>query len=203
MAKSLVYSNIFFYRWIMQFLYSGGYKKRYQPVITSMPKSANSVIELCFGDILLAEHCKKNKITWTGYDLNESFVSYAQKKGYNAKQADILALDNFPQADVYVMAGSLYHFHNNLENLFDKIFKSSGTMILSEPVKNISAGNNFLGKLAKKWANAGKGEESFRFNEQSLTETLHSLTVLKDKQIEVVDSNRDMVIKISNTLSNG
>jgi hypothetical protein len=183
----------------MQLLYKGGYNKRYVPVINCLPGSCDSVIELCFGDIILAAHCRKNNIAWTGYDLNDSFVTFAQKKGFNAKQADILSLDILPGADVYVMAGSLYHFHDQLESLFGKIFNSCNTMILSEPVKNVSAGNNFFGRLAKKWANAGKGEEAFRFNEESLIEKLHSLAILKDKRIEIADRNRDMVIKISTT----
>ena len=46
----------------MQLLYTGGYKKRYSPIINCLPEKCDSVIELCFGDIILAEYCKKNKI---------------------------------------------------------------------------------------------------------------------------------------------
>jgi ubiquinone/menaquinone biosynthesis C-methylase UbiE len=66
----------------MNVLYLGKYKQRFAPIIDQikMLPENSKILELCFGDIVIADHCKKNRLEWIGMDINESFVRQAQKK---------------------------------------------------------------------------------------------------------------------------
>ena len=52
------------------------------------------MLELCFGDILIASECKKREMQWTGIDLNPTFVNFAIRHGFHAIGT------NFPQNSV-------------------------------------------------------------------------------------------------------
>ena len=105
---SLIYRNIYIYRTIMIILYSGKYLNRFKSVTDVLSeKQCGSVTELCFGDIYLAQWCKNNGVRWTGIDVNEQFVSFAIKQGYDAKCLDLLDFPDLQKSSVIVMMGSL------------------------------------------------------------------------------------------------
>jgi hypothetical protein len=160
---------------MMNALYTFGYTERFKKVTQVLDKlHPGSVLDLCFGDTYIADHCKANNIRWTGIDLNEYFVQYAVSKGHHAIQQDLLSSQAFPKADVIVMVGSLYHFHSRVEELFGKMLEAgtSRKIILSEPIKNLSSQGGLIGAIAKRSADAGKGDEMFRYNEASLLSML-------------------------------
>ena len=92
----------------MNVLYLGRYRQRFQDINNVMAPDDRQIIELCFGDIYIAEYCKKSLRQWTGYDINDVFVNYALERGHNAVNADIMSLKKLPHADVLIFAGSLY-----------------------------------------------------------------------------------------------
>jgi hypothetical protein len=154
----------------MNLLYRGRYRKRFHCVENCLGQS--DVVELCFGDIYLARFCKKNKLKWTGYDINPDFVKHARRREYNAICADISKLEQFEPAGNCVMMGSFYHFFDNFEEILAKMLTCADRIIISEPVKNISAGKGVVGKIAQSSSDVGEGREAFRFNEKTLTGTL-------------------------------
>jgi hypothetical protein len=173
MRVSLIYRSIWLYRLLMNILYSLGYAKRFGKVISVIEQyKPASILELCFGDIYIAQYCKENNIKWTGIDVNNAFVNRAKERGFDASCIDLLKEDELPKAEVCVIIGSLYHFHDQTHLLLGRMLKASKIIVISEPVKNLSEQNNWIGYIAKKSANAGKGNEHFRFNEYSLQEML-------------------------------
>ncbi|HEU5292152.1 MAG TPA: hypothetical protein VFU05_15990 [Cyclobacteriaceae bacterium] len=159
----------------MNFLYMGKYKYRFHPIIEEIEKlpSHSKILELCFGDTEIAQFCKQHGYLWKGIDINEHFVKHAQQAGHEAIHADLSALEVLPKADLSLMIGSLYHFHPQAESMLNKMFSSSKVVVISEPVKNLSASKGLIGYLARRSANVGKGHEQFRYNESTLGSLLN------------------------------
>ncbi|MBI2612561.1 class I SAM-dependent methyltransferase [Candidatus Kaiserbacteria bacterium] len=193
---SIIYRSIYLYRAVMWLLYLGKYRKRFTRITDLLRESDKTVLELCFGDIYIAEYCKAHSKKWIGYDISEHFVTYARRIGFDARREDISLLAKFPENDVCVMIGSLYHFHKELRELFGKILHAAPRFILSEPVINWTNKGGFLSSLARLFTGAGKGHESFRFDEASLIETLEALKRELRFDYKVVHKDRDMVVEI-------
>ena len=201
MAKrSFVYRNIFIYRLIMNVLYAGKYRRRFDPVISHIKNlpAGSRVVELCFGDIYIANFCKERGYKWTGFDLNSDFVQAARRKGFDAHLCDLTTVTSLPRAGVYVMVGSLYHFSSQSTNILSLMFNAANTVIISEPVINLSSRPDLIGWLARKAANAGRGHELFRFNKTSLVAMLEENSSSVGFRIEdVQDYERDLIVKLA------
>jgi len=193
---SLVYKNIFIYRIIINILYGLKYKKRFENVVNLIANKDQKILELCFGDIYIAEFAKNNNKIWTGYDINQNFISFAKKGGYNAINKDIIELKSFPKSDVCIIIGSLYHFIHDLENILTKMLESSSKVIISEPIKNLSD-HRYIGFFAKKLANAGKGDEQLRFNEHSFLDILNKYKDKLSFNYKIVSIDRDILVIIN------
>src|SRR5688572_23674838 len=157
----------------MNVLYSGGYKERFNLVIEQikdLPPNSQ-ILELCFGDTYIAEFCEKNGYRWVGFDLNRHFVEQAQHYGFSAQCIDLTVCTNLPKADVCIMMGSLYHFHPRSLSILTKMSVASNTIIISEPVSNLSSNKGIIGYFAKRAASVGKGNEMFRYDLISLSAT--------------------------------
>lgn len=195
MKQGLIYHNLIFYRTIMQLLYWGKYKSRFYEITTFIDSS--NVVELCFGDIVIADFCTKNHISWIGYDINVNFVGNAIDKGYKAELIDLNLLTELPKTDLIIMSGSLYHFQENLENLFSIMLKSTNKIIISEPIKNLASQNNFLGRIASKMTTVNQKNISFRFNKESLLDALNSISSKLNFRFKIVkELKKDLIIII-------
>jgi hypothetical protein len=172
---SLIYRNIYLYRLIMNLLYKGSYNQRFKKICRLI--EAESVVELCFGDTNIAEYCRQKGIDWTGFDMNAQFVSYARKKGFDARLADVKQLKEFPPSDLCIISGSMYHFVDDIDSLILKMMKSAKQIIISEPIQNLSNRNDLIGYLAKRSANCGEKQESFRFTQSTFEDMLFRLSV--------------------------
>ena len=94
MSQSIIYQHILLYRFFMDILYVGKYKQRFIPIINQiklLPVNSQ-ILELCFGDIAIADFCKKNRYNWIGLDINKSFVEHAQKKVHFANVENLIAV---------------------------------------------------------------------------------------------------------------
>ncbi len=183
----------------MNLLYAGNYTNRFTSILAALKnKGVSSVVELCFGDVIIAEYCKTNHIQWQGFDLNDSFVKYARNKGYAAELADVVKKEDFPAADIYIIAGSLYHFTRpELKQLLTKILLQTNLLIISEPVKNISSNKGLVGDLARRLSRTSKNEVSFRYTHESLSGALEDLKTDLDFNFKTIGYiKKDLVILI-------
>ena len=73
----------------------------------------------------------------------------------------------------------------------------SPTVILSEPVINLSSQKSIIASIAHFLTNAGNGNESFRFTENSLLSFLEKYQHEIGYTFEVVSVKRDMLILIN------
>lgn len=202
---SLVYKNIFVYRTLMNVIYGGKYKARFQKIIEVIERlKPKSVLELCFGDTIIADYCKNKNIVWEGYDINQNFVQRATHLGYNAKCQDILMPKSFEKNDLCIISGSLYHFKPDERlQLLKKILASSSRLLISEPVINLSDQKGLIGYVARRSANAGKGNENFRYNEQSLKAALDELGLTLNFRYTVVGFiKKDLLILVEKNETN-
>ena len=181
----------------MNVLYLGRYRRRFQDINSVMAPDDRQIIELCFGDIYIAEYCKKSLRQWTGYDINDVFVNYALERGHNAVNADILSLKKLPYADVLVFAGSLYHFNENLHHLWQLMTSCATKIILSEPIKNITSAKNFIGKIGARASAVRNGAEAFRFERDSLIQMLDCFQEIYNFTYEIVSEKKDILIVIN------
>jgi hypothetical protein len=196
---SLVYRHITIYRFIMNLLYGGKYKKRFTPVMDLIKTfdAGSQILELCFADTFIARYCREEGYEWKGIDINRHFVEKAERDGFNAYLADLSALDSLPRADVCVMVGSLYHFHASLHSLIAKMLLSADSIVVSEPIVNLSSRKDVIGFFAKRAAKAGKGHEQFRYNSDSLTKAVQeACNALGCEMVLVKRHGKDLIIKI-------
>jgi hypothetical protein len=194
---SFIYRHLRIYRIIMNLLYFGKYKKRFNDVIALFEKQDRTIVELCFGDIYIASHCRKTGKTWTGYDMNRSFVANAIGKGYCAYCGDVAALESLPPADVCVIVGSLYHFHDAMDKLLFLSLGSAPKIIISEPVRNLASRPGLIGKIAAVLSNAGKGQEQFRYNRESLLQMLDNFKKKYKFNYDILSAGKDIVLKVT------
>ena len=166
MPPGLIYRHICIYRFAMNLLYGFDYKKRFRLIFPFI--KGLSVNELCFGDLYIAHYCKKNNIKWIGYDINKKFIERAINKNFDAVFCNLSEQQTLPKSDTCIILGSLYHFNQNLEQIYELMFSSSKRIIISEPIKNISAKNNLLGRIASTVSDTGNGAETFRYDEPRL-----------------------------------
>ncbi len=192
---SFIYKNITFYRVIMQVLYAGKYFRRYDPVKKILiDKNIKSVFELCFGDTVIAEFCRKNGIEWKGVDGNATFVDRAKKMGMNAGMGNIHSKMEFVPMEAVVMMGSLYHFKEDAFDLVKNALLKSKFVIINEPIKSY-AQHKTLGKTAAKLSNAGKGAENFRFDRKSLIALADSICKDSLYSYKIIDEGeKDMTL---------
>ena len=182
----------------MNLLYFGKYKRRFAPVIahlTGLPPGSK-ILELCFGDIYIADFCRKAGYQWKGLDINKHFIDRARKLGFDACYADLSSSDKLPQADVCVIMGSLYHFHQHAEAMLARMLMAAKTVVISEPVSNLSSKGGLIGFLAKRSANTGKGDESFRYNKKSFMELLDRYRGSLNVETIVQDHGKDIIVKL-------
>ena len=74
-----------------------------------------------------------------------------------------------------IMIGSLYHFEGCIKEIVILMLNSSEKIIISEPIKNLAGHGGLLGWIAKRWTDAGKGPEAFRFTEKTFLQMLERL----------------------------
>lgn len=189
----------------MNILYGGRYKERFYQVIEQIKDlPANSqILELCFGDTYIAEYCKSHGHQWKGIDLNEYFVRKAQDLGFDALYADLVTCQKLPNANVCIMVGSLYHFYPDTLSILSKMVEAADTVVISEPVSNLSSRSGIIGFIAKRAASVGKGHEAFRYDASSFTAVISEYSALLNYRI--VSKHRygkDLIIKIIKNGSN-
>ncbi len=194
---SLIYRNIQVYRLVMNLLYLGRYRQRFEDIISLLEQQDQHIVELCFGDIFIAEYCKKSARQWVGYDINDAFVNHALKLGHNAVSTDILSLESLPKADILIFAGSLYHFNQNLDKIWQLMTSCAPRIILSEPIKNITSNKNFLGKIGARASTVRDGAEAFRYDRNSLIEMLDCFKEPYNFTYEIVSEKKDILIIIN------
>lgn len=194
--NSIIYFNIQLYRLAMNILYLGKYRKRFA-YITKLIRS-KTVLELCFADTIIAAHCKQKSVDWLGIDINSHFVQRAIRKGYQARQINIKYIESLPNADNIVIVGSLYHFHNHLEQLFSKMLHASSHIIISEPVINLTGRKGIIGNLAKRMATVCGTPQSYRFTKQELLQVLLTMSFKLKFNYQVMNEfSKDIIIVLT------
>jgi hypothetical protein len=196
MSSSIIYRSIVIYRLVMELLYRGRYRARFSPVIELISETDHRVLELCFGDIIVAEACRKKGVGWIGLDVSPAFVAHAVERGYDAKKADLLTSDPLPPCDLCVVMGSLYHFESCLGELFTRIKQSSRRFVFSEPILNWTSGGGIQRFLALALTHAGNRTQPFRFTQTTLIQTLDRLSREVGFEYRVVSVSRDMVVEV-------
>lgn len=189
--KSPLYMDIRLYRAVMTVLYRGGYRDRFRSVLELLDGAA-TVCELCFGDTILAEACRDRGIRWTGVDINPGFCARAGERGFPVVEGDVLEVE-LPAAEAYVMAGSLYHFHDRLGELLDRVFEHTSRFVLSEPVRNLSSTSGPLGWTARRLSDPGDGGGRFRYDEEGLRGALEEECGVRGLSWRVEDVGRDLL----------
>ncbi len=180
----------------MSVLYKGNYYKRYEPICKLI--CGYKVTELCFGDTIIADYCNKKNIEWTGYDINSAFVKNAVNKGFKAHLENIHSIHQFAPADICMIVGSLYHFHDDIETLFEKMLRCAPQVIISEPVINLSHKKGIIGKLAKVSATIHGAKQDFRYTEKTLLLTLDILSKKFNFRFEIAEQmSKDLIIVIN------
>jgi len=197
MNNSILYKNLYIYRLAMTLLYKGNYKERFHKVCRFLRANEKNVVELCFGDIVVAEFCRQHKKKWLGIDITDAFVSYADRKGFNALHGDITHMIKIPASDVCLMVGSLYHFANGVEEVISKVLASTQRIIISEPINNFSSRHDLIGWLARHLSAVQNNPAQFRFTENTLIGHLRDLQDTCGFQFTILDKDpRDIILEI-------
>jgi hypothetical protein len=178
----------------MDLLYKGSYNQRFEKIYGMI--EGRNVVELCFGDIIIAEHCRQRGIRWTGFDMNTKFVRHAKKKGFDARLADVKRISELPTADLCIIAGSLYHFAENIESLILKMMHSAQRIIISEPIHNLSNRSDLVGYLARRSTSCGEKHEQFRFTQSTFKDMLFHLSAKHRFRFKLMDTVKKDIIAV-------
>lgn len=180
----------------MNLLYAGRYRNRFTDIIRLMGPDDKTVVELCFGDVFIADYCKETGRNWIGYDINGAFVDFARKKGHPAQCRDILSIESLPCADVLIFAGSLYHFSGSMDRIWRLMTAASPKILLSEPVHNITSQKNIIGAIGARATTVRNGAEAFRFDRDSFVQMLEAYRKSYGFTYHIISEKKDMLVSI-------
>lgn len=164
---SLIYKDPRIYAFFMRFLYGRNYQDRFQSIAEEIPDGVK-VLDLCCGDCAIYTLVLKDRVHYTGVDINTNFIEHGRRKGINILPLDVLN-DELPFSDFTIMQASLYQFIPQHNKIVEKMLDSTGNrVIISEPIKNLSTSNNpVISFIARRSADPGTGMKTNRFTEGS------------------------------------
>ena len=167
MKTSLIYRSPTLYTLFMRFLYGRNYEARLRSVGEEIPDGVE-VLDVCCGDCALYTRALRGRVSYTGIDINPSFLENARKRSIKVLPLDV-RIDNLPRSDYVVMQASLYQFIPLHKQLVDKLlYSASRKVIISEPVRNLSDSSNpIISFIARYQANPGTGHKINRFTEET------------------------------------
>ena len=179
-----VYHHHTIYNIFSKFYLDQSYIKNFNWLI---PNDANSsfFIELACGTCFYSKRIFKNCKKFIGYDVNNTFIQYLNRKHSNEKiMFKTLDLNNeFPKeiSDYSIMFDALYHFKNNKllssEDLLKLMILNSkkGVMII-EGIRNKFNPNSFLLKhILAQFKNPGTEPQYYSFKKEELLEILDKI----------------------------
>ncbi len=198
MKASVIYRNQTIYALLMRVLYGRHYADRYRAVAELIP-AGSSVVDVCCGPpVLYGDHLRHKNVDYTGLDLNAGFVTGVTRAGGRGLPWNVHGDTPLPQADIVVMQASLYHFLPDPEPVLTRMLAAARTrVIVAEPVRNLaSSDNRLVAALARRFTNAGEGQEADRFTEASLDEFM-SRYGSKVLTAELIAGGREKVYVLS------
>ncbi len=113
-------------------IWSKDFRKEYQCIAQIIGKN-KKVFELGCGTALFADYLDKT-CSYIGWDLNQNFVNYCQKKKIKVFKKDIFEYQDYPQSDVIVISDVLHHIVPKHKELIKQAKKRTKTLIACEPV---------------------------------------------------------------------
>jgi glycosyltransferase involved in cell wall biosynthesis len=164
LAKSPIYWTPTGYDLAMRALYGAGHDAIYADVARRIP-DGSSVVDVCCGTArLFRDHLRARGCAYLGLDFNGHFVLRARRAGVPTRFFNVLA-DPIPEADYVVMLSSLYHFRERAPEVLDRMRAAAReAVIISEPIRNLSAHPSLIGRVAGFLSNPGVGEYRDRFD---------------------------------------
>ena len=167
MKTSLIYRSPHIYALLMRFLYGKYYKTRLQSLGKEIPDSVK-VLDVCCGDCALYTLVLKNRVSYTGIDINPVFIENARELSIKVLPLDIRTND-LPCSDYVLIQASLYQFIPQHKQIVDKLLDSaSNKVIISEPVKALASSSNpIISFIARHSTNPGTGGKINRFTEKT------------------------------------
>lgn len=189
---SPIYWSPLLYNTALKILYGKIFEERFQCVVTRIPSSTQSVLDICCGTGLIYErYLKDRNINYIGLDLNKIFLKRVKKIGGNTICMKLPG--KLPKADIVIMMGSLYHFRGQENIIVDRMIEASRKkVIILEPVKNLSSSDifGFIGKCATYIQGTSS---THRLNEPQLKELFKSyLNTVFSKAV----NNKYMLIEL-------
>ena len=127
--RSLMYRSPTFYMLALKIIHGKTLRRRYSEI--RRIAGNRRVFEAGCGPGMLGDYVGKDR--YSGMDLNEGFVRYARRKGYDCVVGDILR-DRYPEADVGVLVDVLHHITPREKELLERMRRQFETVIVVEPV---------------------------------------------------------------------
>ena len=142
--RSLMYRSPKLYTLMLQTIHGKYLDQRYREIASIV--NNRRVFDVGCGHALLGEYVGKDR--YAGMDLNQKFVLYARRNGYNCTVGDIFE-EEFPTADVGVAVDVLHHITPKGGEIIDKMRKSFDEVIVVEPISSFNA--RIPNKIIKIW----------------------------------------------------
>lgn len=185
----LVYYHPRIYQALMRLLYGGQYETRYRVIAELVPEGAR-LNDICCGDCYIYfKYLKQKKVQYRGFDNNPVFINWLKARGVEAELLDVTG-DRLPAGDFLLLQASLYQFIPCHEDLLTKLLESDHqTVIVSEPIRNLSSSSNFIIRNLAQWATAStKGKCRSRFTPREVMDLFEKFRVS-----EIKEAGRDLV----------
>ncbi len=163
--RSPIYWHPAVYTCVMKILCDEGFYRKYDCLkreIGDFP-----VLDIGCGDCYLSRYVPK--ANYSGLDINETFVRFAQKKGLNVNRFD-LRRDPIPETEIIVLSNVLHQLYPQHEKILENIVRSAGKKaIVCEPMHHVaSSSNRFISWFARKMNDPGYGSPVKRLSREEL-----------------------------------
>jgi 2-polyprenyl-3-methyl-5-hydroxy-6-metoxy-1,4-benzoquinol methylase len=110
------------------------YDEMYKCIVDLIKQDITVLVAAC-GPAILPYFLKDARTRYTGFDINESFVAYAKKRGLNAYRGNAFEDDSYQVSDVIIFCDVMHHFGiDNEKKALEKAVKfAKKKIVICEP----------------------------------------------------------------------
>lgn len=128
--KSPLYQSPSIYNLVLNVMHGSYLQKRYE-LISSYIDAGDRVLDVGCGTCMLSDFAKGE---YYGIDLNNKFITHAQKKGLNVEKEDVMSFNKFHEFDTCVLVDILHHIAPNHPQFLERVVdESKNKVIVCEP----------------------------------------------------------------------